>query len=304
MFLVVDKRTRRMHAVPESYFEAFAVKDVARRTSGVWRFDRLTSKAKLLGVSDVEISKDIYLVFDKDGTPDTGIENKILCNLEGVFCSARDSVHEVGSLSKENWSGLFRFVAAQLIRTPRFFQMMRYGLAANGDSYDQDILPRIMLELIDRWITRLARMRGVLAYNETDVPLLTCDNPAAAWKKAGEGINFSIDQRDPELMVSCPLSPTLMLVAYQTPASLKAVYAEQYDLPRSERKSETFTAHIDIGSLPKAEVVRLNNVCVKNAQRYIYANYSDEHLANFLQSHFFGASAPFRLSGYERTATT
>jgi hypothetical protein len=165
---MADGRTRRMHTVPEGYFEAFAVQEPARRTSRVWRFDRSTDESKLLGVGDAEIAKDIYTVFKDDGTPDTGIEDELLCGLEGDFCTARNALLQRGTpLSKENWIGLARFIAAQLLRTPRFFQLMKDGLDADGTSYDPDSLPRVMLILIGRWIPRLARMRGILAYNET-----------------------------------------------------------------------------------------------------------------------------------------
>ena len=215
-------RTRRMHTVPEGYFEAFAVQEPARRTSGIWRFDRVSGESKLLGVGDAEVAKDIYTVFNDDGTADTGIE-ELLCGLEGAFCSARNMLLDRKPLSKENWSGLFRFIAAQLLRTPRFFQLVRDGLDADGTTYEQDTLPRVMLLLIERWIPRLARMHGILAHNETSVPLVTCDNPAVTWKKSGDGFICGVNQYDPELVVSCPLSPALTFVAYQTPESLKAV---------------------------------------------------------------------------------
>ena len=246
--LMADGRTRRMHTVPEGYFEAFAVQEPTRRTSGVWRFDRVSGESKVLGVGDAEVARDIYTVLNDDGTPDTGIEDGLLCGLEGAFCSARNLLHDPAPLSKENWSGLFRFIAAQLLRTPRFFQLMRDGLDADGTKYEQDTLPRVMLLLIERWIPRLARMRGILAYNQTGLPLLTCDNPAVTWKKSGDGFICGVDQYDPELVVSCPLSPTLMFVAYQTPESLKAIHAEQHDVARADRKPETFTSHVDIGS--------------------------------------------------------
>ena len=108
MFLVADGRTRRMHTVPESYFEAFAVREPARRTSRLWRFERSTGESKLLGVGDAEITKDIYAVFNEDGTPDTGIEDELLCGLEGAFCTARNLLLQQKPLSKENWSSLFR----------------------------------------------------------------------------------------------------------------------------------------------------------------------------------------------------
>jgi hypothetical protein len=206
-----------MHTVPEGYFEAFAVQEPARRKAGVWRFDRLTGDSKLLGISDAEVAKDIYTVFGDDGEPDTGIEDRILCGLEGHFCTARNLLLDRQPLSKENWSGLFRFIAAQLLRTPRFFQLVRDGLAADGTEYKEDTLPRVMLLLIERWIPRLARMNGMLAYNETGTPLLTCDNPAVAWKKSGNGFICGVDQYDPELVVSCPISPALMFVAPRGP---------------------------------------------------------------------------------------
>jgi hypothetical protein len=53
MLLVAGERTRRMHTVPESYFEAFAVREPGRRTSRVWRFDRVSGESKLLGVGRV-----------------------------------------------------------------------------------------------------------------------------------------------------------------------------------------------------------------------------------------------------------
>ena len=233
--LVRGSRTRRMHTVPASYFEAFDVQEPARRKPGVWRFGRITGESKLLGVRDAEIAKDLYTVFGHDGSPDTGIEDRVLCGLECEFCAARDLLLRREPLTKQNWSGLFRFIAAQLLRTPRFFQLMRDGLAADGTLYQEETLPRVMLLLIERWIPRLARMNGMLAYNETGFPLLTSDNPAVAWKKSGDGFICGVDQYDPELIVTCPVSPGLLYVAYQTPESLKAVHNEVHDYPRTDR---------------------------------------------------------------------
>ena len=61
-----------MHTVPEAYFEAFAVGET-RRTSGIWRFDRVSGERKLLGVGDAEVLKDTYTVMGNDGAPDIGI---------------------------------------------------------------------------------------------------------------------------------------------------------------------------------------------------------------------------------------
>jgi hypothetical protein len=284
-----------MHTVPEGYFEAFAVDDPTRRTSGVWRFDRISGEPKLLGVGDAEVVKDIYTVFREDGTSDIGIEDEIFCGIEGAFCSARKALMERELLSKDNWTGLARFVAAQLLRTPRFLQLMRDSFDADGVAYERDMPQRVMLLLIERWIPRLVRMRGMVGYNETELPLLTCDNPAVTWKKSGEGFICGVDQFDPALVISCPLSPTLVFVAYQTPDSLKAIHAERHDISRADRQPETFGTHVDIGTLPEWEVKCLNHLCINNAHRYVYANYCDRPLLRFLRNRFFGAPPPVRV---------
>jgi hypothetical protein len=138
-------------------------------------------------------------------------------------------------------------------------------------------------------------MHGILGYNETGLPLLTSDNPAVAWKKSGDGFICGVGQYDPDLAVSCPLSPTLVFVAYQTLGSLKAVRAEQHDVACADRQPQTFSSHVDIGSLPESEVKRMNHICVNNAHRYVYASYLDKSLLQFLEDWFFGAPAPVRL---------
>jgi hypothetical protein len=183
--------TRRIHTVPESYFEAFAVDDSSRRTSAVWRFDR-TGEAKLIGVGDAEVKKDIYTVTGRDGQPDTGIED-ILCRVERDFCAGRKAILNRDTLTKERWASVARFTAAQLLRTPRFFQLMHDGLKAEGVTYEADVLPSVMLDLIGRWIPRLVKMGGSVAYNETAIPLLTFDNPATSWKQQGTSIKCGVD---------------------------------------------------------------------------------------------------------------
>jgi len=283
-----------MHAVAESYFEAFAVDDPTRRsTAGIWRFNRSSGEGKVVGVRDSEVHKDIYTVYGEDGKPDTGIES-LLCKIESAFGGARrfllDKQNILGkqvTLSKEHWTGLARFVAAQLLRTPRFFEMMRSYLAVNGLAHEIDTPPRVMVTLIERWITRLVRMRGMLVYTETDLAFLTSDNPAAMWKRQGDGFISGVDQYDPELVVSCPLSPTLLYVVYQTEDSLKAVHAERHDLPRDQRQPELFTSHVDFGSIPEWEVKRQNQLCLQNAHKNVFANYRDEPLLRLLRNRFF-----------------
>jgi hypothetical protein len=287
-----------MHTVAKSYFEAFAVDDPERReTAGIWRFERYTGKSKVIGVNDSEVVNDIYTVYDEGGTPDIGIEN-ILAKIEGAFNDTRNTLLDRQTvlqneipLTKEQWAGIAKFVAAQVLRTPRFFQMMRDYLDAERLPYESDTPQRVMLILIDRWIIRLVRMRGLLVYTETDLPLLTSDNPAVMWKKNGKGFICGIDQYDAELVVSCPLTPELLYVAYQTPESLKAVHAERHDIPREERKSEMFRSSLIYGSIPEWEVKRLNHLCLLNAHNNVYANYCDKTLFRLLENRFWGQKA-------------
>jgi len=53
---------KRMHTVPRSYLEAFAVVDPTRRSPGIWRFDR-NGAFKVVGLDQAEVVKHFYTVF-------------------------------------------------------------------------------------------------------------------------------------------------------------------------------------------------------------------------------------------------
>src|SRR5262249_55424940 len=146
-------RKSRMHTVPSSYLEAFAIPDPRRRTPAVFRFDRISGDIKAVGIYDAEVVRDMYTIYDENGRPDTGIEDNVLCDVEGSFSRTRNEVAEIlqrrGNIGKEHWLGLVRFVALQLIRTPRSFQLMRNLLDARSTEYDPDAPQRIMLVLAD-----------------------------------------------------------------------------------------------------------------------------------------------------------
>lgn len=294
---VADRRPKRMHTVAQSYLESFADDEPARRTSRVWRFDRVTGEAKLIGVRDAEVVKDIYTVWKNDGTPDTGIEDEIFCNIEGAFCAARDLLLVKDRIpNKDDWAGAARFVAAQLLRTPRVLHAMADEMMGRGIGHQRDMPQRVMLLLIERWIPRLLQMRGIAAHNDTGVPFLTSDNPAVWWKKEGNGFIIGVDQYDPNLLVSCPLSPTLMFVAYQTPESLRRVHSEQLVRDGLEAAPTSLRTSIQIGAVPESEVRRLNHICINNAHRYVYANHCNSRLLQFLKNRFFGAPPPVSTS--------
>lgn len=167
-------RTRCMHSAPEGYLEAFAFEKPARRTPALWRFERSSGQARIIAVRDAGVAKDIYTVGGRDRAPDTGIE-EILCRIEGAFCAARQALLNGSDLTKDLWAALFRFVAAQLLRTPRAFQAMEALLNTRGDSYGLDDLRGVMLLLIERWIHRLARMPG--GYAQGRAPSRTGSQP-------------------------------------------------------------------------------------------------------------------------------
>jgi hypothetical protein len=297
-------RPRRMHTVPRGYFRAFTV-DEPPRASRLWRFDSVLGGSKLVGVGDTEVVRDIYTVYGEDGTPDTGIE-ELLQGVEAAFCRTRDRLLRSVPISRDDRTALSRFIAAQLLRTPRFFQLMLDGLTANGIACKNDIPQRVMPALIGFWIPRLIRMDALLAYTDADAPrLLTSDNPAVMWKRTGDGfICGGVDQFDPHLVISCPLSPNLLFVTYQTPRSLEAVHAEHERKKLGpDRVPETFATHVRTGSLPKHEAVLVNQVCSSNADEYVYASYSDGHLLQFLHDHFVGIPAPFRARDFRPIGT-
>jgi hypothetical protein len=258
-----------------------------RRTAAIWRFDRSSAEPKLVGVRDAEVVRDIYTVYAEDGSPDTGIEDEIFVDIEGAFCTARQNLRNHRRVTPDDWRSLTVFVSAQLLRTPRMLQGMRELMDKIGVCYQQDTAPRVMLELLRRCAHRVARMRGTIGFNETEFPFLTCDNPAVMWKSLGDQVLTGVNQFDPSMVVSCPLAPDLMFIASQTPESLSVAAAVfDGDAPN------TFSVHVDVGSVPQFEVKRLNRICTANAHRYVYANYNDKRLGRFLHNNFFGRPGP------------
>jgi Protein of unknown function (DUF4238) len=284
-------QTKRMHTVPESYLEAFANPRSVRRTPALWRFDRISGEVKQVGIGDMSVVRDIYTVTGEDGVPDAGIED-ILCRTEGAFCSIRDLVRSRATPTGKDWAGLARFVAAQLLRTPRSLQFMRDLLDENGTVYEPDAPQRVMLTLTNLAARRLGRMRGLIAYNDTTFQFLTSDNPVAAWRKTDNGYECGVDLRVPGVVVSCPLAPDVMFTAHQTAESLRATIKQEVHGERTEN----YNVKVTLGSLPPSEVKRMNSICVSNTHRYVYAGYNDEILRRFLAHRFFGQPPGRRLS--------
>ena len=112
-----QQQTSRMHSVPASYLAAFAVPAPDRRTPAVWRFGRERS-SKLVGIYDAEVVRDIYTVFNEDGTPDTAIEDDFLKNIDDAFSAVREVLKAGSDLTPLHFASLARFIALELMRTP------------------------------------------------------------------------------------------------------------------------------------------------------------------------------------------
>ncbi|MGB9457183.1 MAG: DUF4238 domain-containing protein [Bryobacteraceae bacterium] len=280
-----------MHAVPVGYLAAFDAKASGRRYPAVWRFDRVTSVARLVGIKDAEVVNDIYTVVGDNGARDTFIEEEILQNVDGAFCAARDALVARRPLEEGQWYDLAWFIAFQLERTPMMFRMLREELSEHGMPADVDTPQKVMVLTVRRLLRWLHRMDWLLCYNESDFPLLTSDNPATMWRDRGHGVETGVGFLAPDLRITCPLAPTLTLMVTHTEASLKAVRTEPID---ADPPPGQFKLRIRGGPYATEGIRRLNLVTITNADRCVYASYNDPQLKRFLEGRFFGTLGPVR----------
>jgi hypothetical protein len=132
-------------------------------------------------------------------------------------------------------------------------------------------------------------MNWLLCFNESNFPFLTSDNPATAWKDLGHGIETGVGFLEPDLRITCPLAPTLALMATHTDESLKAIRTESVDIDPPPGR---FTLRIRGGPCATEGIKGLNLVTITNADRCVYASYNDAPLQRFLESRFFGKPGP------------
>lgn len=284
------QQTRRMHTVPAGYLGAFRAQIANRRGPAVWRFER-DGAAKVVGISDAEAVKDIYTVVGDDGGRDTVIEDEILRNVDGAFCAARDALVAQRPLEESQWYDLAWFVALQLERTPRTFQMLRDELREHGMEIEPDTPQKLMVLTVRRLLRWLHRMDWLLCYNESDFPFLTSDNPAVMWRDCGAGVETGVGFLAADLRITCPLAPTLTLMMTHTEASLKAVRTEPID---TDPQPGQFKLRIRGGPYATEGIKRLNLVTITNADRCVYSNYNDPRLRRFLDGRFVGRLGPVR----------
>ena len=221
----------------------------------MWRFERISGAAKLVGVRDAEVVNDIYAIAADDGSRDTIIEDEILQEVDGAFCAARDMLVERRQLDEPQWYDLAWFVAFQMERTPRNFKMLRDELKDHGIPSDEDTPQKLMVLTVRRLLRWLCRMDWLLCYNESDFPFLTSDNPVVMWKDHGHGVETGVGFLMPDLRITCPLAPTLTLMATHTEASIKTITSEPVD---TDPPPGSFKLRIRGGPYAAEGVRRLN----------------------------------------------
>ncbi len=116
-----------MHTVPECHLEAFAITE-NRRTPGIWQWSRSGGQPVLIGIPDATVVKDIYAFTEDSGARNQAIEDG-LAEIEGQYRSARAVLLEGAMPTLDQFLALMHFVAWQLVRTPRWFQVSRDSMS-------------------------------------------------------------------------------------------------------------------------------------------------------------------------------
>jgi Protein of unknown function (DUF4238) len=285
-------RPAHMHTVPAAYLRAFADGSAPRRNPHLWRFDRETAQAKLISIQDASVSRDIYTLRTEDGKADTTIETVLSSAVEDSFPPVVRLIAAGGRPRYWQWRHLSRFMAFQLARTPRMFQVFRDEGSRRGIPIGQNDPQLAMVHqapFLEKW---LCGMKWVLCWNQSTLPLLTSDNPVVMWADRGEGSELGVGFQEPELGILFPLTPEVCLRAEQTPASLKAVLDDHLD--SKPQFTDFYPLSIDTGWLGIDQAATMNQLTVSNAERYVYANSDDENVRLFLRDLFFGLRGPVR----------
>ncbi len=291
----VADHPEHMHTVPAGYLRAFADTSAPRRNPHIWRFERETAQARLISVRNAAVTRNIYRLRTEGGEADTAIETELLSSaVDDCFPPVVQLISSGGTPTYRQWRDVSRFMAFQLARTPRMFQILkdegsRHGVDTGPN--DQQLVMVYMAPFLEKWC---CGMKWIVCWNLSTLPLLTSDNPVVMWADRGDGADLGVGFLDPALRMLFPLTPNICLTAAQTQTSLKTV---QDDTPESTPQfSDSYPLRVGRGSLGIDEAVMLNQVMVSNAERYVYANSNDEKVRLFLNDLFFGLSGPVRRS--------
>jgi hypothetical protein len=262
-------RPSHMHTVPAGYLRAFADKVARRRNPHIWQAGRETAQTKLISVRDASICKDIYTLRHDGGESDTTIETELLGSaVDESFPAVVQMLGSGKNPSYWQWRHISRFMAFQLARTPRMFQIIRdegRRLGIDVGPNDPQLMMARQAPFNEKWI---CGMTWTLCWNRSSLPLLTSDNPVVMWADRGGGAELGVGFRDATLEILFPLTPSLCLMLEHTVASHKLVVD---DVPES---TPEFSAHyplrIHTGWLDIDQAARVNQITVSNAERYVY----------------------------------
>jgi hypothetical protein len=289
----MPSRTRHMHTVPRGYLAGFADPSAPYEKPHVWRFERQADEPKLVGVRKTSAQTDVYTLWTETGKPDMSIETELLDKtVENGFSGLVALVESGRAPSYWGWRQLSRYMAFQLLRTPRALQIHRDAgamAAVEIGRNDPQLAMAYMAPKIENW---LCQMSWHVFSNPTDFPFLSSDNPVTTWADRGPGAEGGVGFSDPALRVLFPLRPRTCLAIIQTTEALKSITA---DTPEKEGSfTRGYELSIRAADLSLLGVVRHNQVTVSNADKYCYASCNDERLHRFMLDQFIHRPAPVR----------
>ena len=146
-----------------------------------------------------------------------------------------------------------------------------------------------MAPFLEKW---LCSMTWVVCRNASTLPFLTSDNPAVMFADRGASAEIGVGFQEPALQVLIPLTPKMCLRIINT---AKCLDTTANDTPESEvRFTDVHPLMIGRAHFGIEEAVRVNQVTVSNAERYVYANGNDQKVHLFLNDLFFGRPGPVR----------
>jgi hypothetical protein len=282
-----------MHTVSRGYLAGFAYSAAPYGKPHVWRFERGSVESKLVGVRKTSAQTDIYTLWTETGKPDASIETELLAKTVEDGFPSLVALFELGrEPSHWGWRQLSRYIAFQLLRTPRAFQIHRDAGAMAGVEIGRNDPQLAMVYLAPKIENWLCRMSWLVFSNKTDFPFLTSDNPVTTWADRGSGAEGGVGFSDPALRVLFPLSPRTCLAIIQTNEALQAIAADQ---PENEGGfTREYELSIRAADLTLLDVVRHNQVTVSNADRYCYASCNDQRLRRFMLDQFIHSPPPVR----------
>jgi hypothetical protein len=240
------------HWVAESYLKAWCRRTVATHEPFLWRYEVDGSNPKPKAPRNVFKASDLYTLKRRDGSRDLTWE-QILGTLESDFISVRNNkLLKAEPLTPTDRGSILAFMAAQMVRTPRFRdhyagqldRVVKHGehveqvmknatleekraasrtLGGNGPSmtlgevraYRDHPLLLIAPKLMLTVMDVFKRMGLIIFYTNDDVGFITSDDPCVMFDS--EWPKYPPWMRSPALMsptieVTMPLAPNCIAV--------------------------------------------------------------------------------------------